>query len=360
MELILLSSLIGITFAAIIAAYAKVRGIGPYIYANARLNARGLYAIKGKEKELAKCKSLDELLAKLQNTTYYEILAESNNASEMHLALEKYVVNEIDEVKKIVPKETAELLDNFLVFYETPIIKTIYRAKVTNAEEDISKLCYAVGNINDVLLKHLLEAETIADIRVVMAETKYAEVFDKEYKSIEEFEIALDSFALRNFLKSLKKAKVGNKKEVERILRMKFDVQNLLALIKCVLRDVDYEKRKRLIVKGKHNWSNEAMDKMLKARSLEELEQALDGIFKRKFGELMQKYERNKNLAEVEIGLWKFYMEFVEKEEMMHNLGIIPIFTYLIKKEFEAKNLAAIIKGIDAKFKEEEILGLIV
>ncbi|RLG70272.1 MAG: hypothetical protein DRO04_02105 [Candidatus Iainarchaeum archaeon] len=358
MELLLLGSLLGITGIAIIAAYAKVREIMPYLYANARLNARVIYSIEDKVEELAKSKSLEELVSKLQGTQYYEILAEAKNAAEMHLALEKSIVDEIERLKEITPKEMHSLLNSYLTFYEIPIVKTIYRSKLTN--EDAKKLVYAVGSINDVLLRHLEEAESVADLEVVMADTKYADVFRKKYETLEEFEIALDNFALQNFLESLKKAKVGHKKEVAGILNLKFDIQNLLMMIKCIIRNIPAEKRAKLLIKNESSWSKEALKKMLEAKTIEEMKDALDGSLKKVFEEVYADYQRTKKLSSIELGLWKYYKKFIEGKELKYSLGIVPIFTYLIKRKIEAKNLVAIIKGVEAGFEKEEILSLVV
>ena len=58
--------------------------------------------------------------------------------------------------------------------------------------------------------------------------------------------------------------------------------------------------------------------------------------------------------------LYKFYKKFVFCQDLAHTLGPYPLFSYLIKKEIEKRNLFIISRGIDAKFSSNEIKEMIV
>ena len=79
----------------------------------------------------------------------------------------------IAELKEVSPEKLNELFDGYQMFYEAKMLKTMYRDKYSKVqaivEPESKDLVFEVGNIDAVLLKHLLEAETVADMNVVMS-----------------------------------------------------------------------------------------------------------------------------------------------------------------------------------------------
>ena len=70
--------------------------------------------------------------------------------------------------------------------------------------------------------------------------------------------------------------------------------------------------------------------------------------------------KKDKSLMHFEHELLKFYKELIEGQELAHTLGPYPLFSFLIKKEIEKRNMFVLSRGIDAKFSPEKIKEMVV
>ncbi|MEK0371098.1 MAG: V-type ATPase subunit, partial [Nitrosopumilus sp.] len=184
----------------IIFVVRSVMPVTPFLYANARINARSNQRVSTRKiEELAECKNLGELENSLRDTSYINELEKlpKRDLRSFHKAIEKSFVNSILELKEISPKQAKPLFGAYLMFLEANLLKTIFRAKFHHNKID-EYLVFEVGNINPIVLKHLTEADSIADMNTVMSSTIYQPVFSKKYESTEEFDIVIEEFILNN------------------------------------------------------------------------------------------------------------------------------------------------------------------
>jgi vacuolar-type H+-ATPase subunit C/Vma6 len=346
-------------------AYWRVRPVQPFLYANARIQARTNYLISDSQfKTLAESKSLSQVISQLQNTDYYEALSRVNSLREYNLAIEKSFVQAVSELKEVSPKKLNELFDCYLMFYEAKMIKTIYRDKYSKVqaivEPESKELVFEVGSLDSVLLKHLLEAETIADLKVVLSQTVYAPVFEKDYENLEEFEVALDSFVLDYFAKKVEKSKMFDIKSIVAILNNKFDIWNVLTLIKALVRKENKDKKLKLLTKTKSPLSA-LFERLADAPNIEEIVKLTEGLpVHAALVKALDAYKKDKSLAHFERELYHYYKTFVTESELSHIQGPYPLFAFLTKKEMEVQNLLIIAKGVEAKFSSKDIMEMII
>jgi len=335
--------------------------VSHFLYANARIQARSNLLVTDQSLlDLTEAKSLKEFRSLLRETTYGEELEKAEEGLRpFHIALEKGSTESILELVELSPDKSKPLFDAYLMFLESKILKTIYRAKQMKQKIDPS-LVYPIGNIDQTLLKGLLETETIEDISVVMAPTVYAKIFENKYESLEEFEISIDQFVFNNFVAITKKTKMHDSKAIIDILSKKVDISNILAILKFRIRGIEKEKQKALLI---DNGTDLCLrfDNIIKAETMKDFVEGFKGLpYHEPLTEAFEKYEKDNALSHFENDLYRFFKQFVVKDDLGHTLGPYPLFSYLIKRETELRNLFIISRGIDAKFSTEKIRGMII
>lgn len=340
----------------------SITPVTPFLYANARIHARSNQLISSRKvEEFTDLKNLQELENSLRDTDYIEELEKlpKKDLKYFHKAIEKSFLNSILELKELSPKQAKPLFDAYLMFLEATVLKTIYRIKFYKNKVD-EHLIFEVGNINSILLKHLIEAESIADVNTVMSSTIYQEVFSKKYDSIEEFDVAVEEFVLNNFINVAKKTKMYESKLIIDIVNKKIDILNILALIKFRIRNIPKEKQIEYLIKNK-TLLNERFKDLIYAETFNDFVNTAKGLpYYDALNKALNLYEKDNLLVHFEYELFKFYKEFVISQDIGHTLGPYPLFSFLIKKEIEKRNLFVLSRGIDAKFLPEKIKEMIV
>ena len=359
---VLVSFILPIILAVVILIFV-VRNVTPimhFLYANGRIHARSKYMIsKSLLLDLIEAKSLKEFRSLLRETMYGETLEKTDDSlRSVHVSLEKGYINSIYELIEMAPKKSKPLLDSYLMFLEVKILKIIYRAKFNKMKLDES-FVYPIGNINRNLLKHLLDAETVADISVVMTNTIYSKIFEKKYSTLEEFENAIDEFVFNNFVDTIKKTKIYDGNCIIDILNKKIDIYNILALLKFRIRSIEKEKQKNLLVNNKTSLCLR-FERLINAETLKDFVEEFKGlIYHAPLTKAFEKYEKDNSLAHFENELFRLFKKYVADNEMAHTLGPYPLFSYLIKRELELRNLFIISRGIDVGFSTEKIKEMI-
>ena len=335
----------------------SVSPVTPFLYSNARIQARTPLLIDDQKlNELVNCRSLKELSSSLTDSDYSEKLDKLGklNLRLFHLALERSFVDSLVELIKLSPDTSKPIFDAYLMFLEGKILKTIYRIKLYNLKIE-QDLIFPIGNINHIVLKHLLEAATIADMQVTLNQTVYSKVFYKKYDTLEEFEIALDDFILNNFIEVTKKTKMHESKFIIDMMDTKVDLMNILSLLKFRIRNTDKEKQKKLLIKNDTPLSFK-FDKLIDAEDLKDfVEVCKDLTYYAPLSKALAKYEKDKSMFHFEHELFRYYKEFVVDQDLYHTLGPYPLFSYLVKKELEQKNLFIVSSGIDSAISSDKI-----
>ena len=347
------------TIALLLFAVRQVRPVIPFLYSNARIQARSKYLLSDDQLySLAECHSLPELSSSLRETEYAERLEKATSVREYHLAFEKSFIAAAEELKEMSPESVWPLFDAYLMFWEAKMLKTFYRALLTG--QKLEDLVFPIGRINPTVLEHLKEAETLADLKVIVSDTPYQEVFEGEYETLEEFEAALDNLVFHYFVEKVRETKVYEGDLVIDLLNFKFDIQNLLVLLKLETRKVPKEECKKYLIKNETPLFY-LTEKLILAKNLKEFVDVCSHLhYYQPLSQAMEKYEEDGSLSHFERVLWRYFKKVLLKMERLHFQGPFPLFAYLLKRELEMRNLMIVSKGIDANLSPSEIKEMIV
>ena len=346
--------------------YWRFSGAMTFLYSNARIQARSKYLVgEAKLDSLIEAKSLSEFENSLQDSEYAEFLEGEKSLRSLHSKIEKGFIESVLELKRTSPEKLAPVFDAYLMFWEAKVLKTFYRMRFIQAQgaaqpEIDEQIVFPVGAVTGAMIKHLSETKTVADMRVVLSTTPYGGVFEKDYGNIEEFEVALDNVVYSNFVAMVKKLKVHDAEHIIRIFNTKFDTLNLLVLLKCEARDIDEDKRKRLLI-GNNTPLFARADKLIHAKGVADLVELCRGTeYHKPLEAALQEYGKDKSLTHFEMELYKHHKKSVLDQELYHVQGPYPIFSYLTRKELEQRNLFVVSKGIESGFTPKEMRELVI
>jgi V/A-type H+-transporting ATPase subunit C len=346
------------TLIALGATMAKYTSQSSFMYSNARLVARTNYLIDGnKLSSLINSSNLSEMISKLKDTEYYNYFEgiNKNNIKEFNSAIEKGFIDTIKELKKISPKKFIKVFDVYTIQNEAKLIKTFFRSRFSNIKID-ERLIQPVGTIDAIMIKHLNDTKSIADLKVVLRDTSYAKILDKEYKTIEEFDSTLDKKMLLEITEEMKKLRFFDRKLIMQIFKKKRDIKFIQTLLKFRIRNLEKEKQEELI-----KTSGFDVKAAINSKDLKEFVNCFE---KTEFYESMQKalseYEKNDNYFSFEKELYSHYYHSIIDKDLDHPIGSYPIISYITKREIELKNLLIVAKGITSEISKEEIKRMII
>jgi len=346
--------------------YYVSRSVGPvtkFLYANARIQARSGYLIHDKDIDnLVSAKTLNELTNNLRETEYIEELEKLQKKDDIklfHKAVEKSFLASIMDLREMSPDKAKEVLEAYLGMLEAKVLKTVFRARNGNEELD-EDLVFSVGIITPEVLRHLNDTKTTADIGVVMSTTKYSGLFAEKYEDVEQFDVAIETFVLKNMIKTVEKVKMHDSRAIIDMIRAKMDIMNLLALLKFKVRELDSEQQLNLLIPTETDLGKR-LKNLVKAENLKKMVESCKNLdYSEALEKALAEYEKDGSLMHFEQNLLRYYKSFVTGGEMAHTLGPYPLFSYLIKKEIEMRNLFVISSGIANGFDTERIKRLII
>ncbi|PIN69290.1 hypothetical protein COV93_06185 [Candidatus Woesearchaeota archaeon CG11_big_fil_rev_8_21_14_0_20_43_8] len=332
----------------------RTRPLIPFLYAGARVSARSAYLIGEQQyTALTSAGSFAELKGALERTNYSELfrtIAEDPDLMSLHSELEKGFVKELEEVKGFSGVGLSHVLDTFVMMWEAKLIKTFAKARMNGREPD-EQFIFPVGCITERMIERLNGTKTVQDMGAVLASTRFAPAFDRVSADIWEFEITVDSFILENFKRLSADAKVYDGRFMSDMLAARFDMINIITILKKTISGEDLS----LIPTGT---DVEKLLREFKADGEEREKRLANSLKSTLYGEAMQKgYESfldDGHYSHFENALHRAYMGLVKKNELMHYQGPFPIYAYLLRKEYEMRNLMVLSKGIQDRYTPEE------
>ena len=322
-----------------------------YFYSNARIASRRV--LSGKDfLDVAKARNLGELIGFLKETSYFPYLENinRNDIRQFNMAVEESLVHTLHEMKDISPSRFRPVFDAYTKSIESTVIKTFFRSRFSRVDIP-ENLLRPIGSINSVLLKHLSDTKTVADMKVVLQDTEYGAIFSREYASIEEFDIAMGESVFLSVHKTLSRLKLYDQKAILDVFRRRKEVRDILRLLKFRIRGVSKERQRAFF-----GPDSTAMNNAIDAPTLPEFTGSFHGTeYEKPLLQAYQEYERYDDYYSFERELLRHHYDMVDQNALAHSIGPYPIIAYITRKKRERRNLFILAKCITAGFSQEDI-----
>ena len=343
-------------------AVLKNAGQSSFLYINARIISRSTLIVGlEKMKKLVHSRNLRELINGLKDSEYYHDLDAINkdDIDEFNAALERSTIKSINELEKISPSKFRPIFHVYEVYYEAKIIKAFFRARFAGIVID-RKIVEPIGTIDHMLLEHLHETKSVADMGVVLKKTEYGDFFSKDYVSVEEFDIALEKKMHEQIHKTITKLSVYDKEAIMEIFRIRRYVREILTLLKLRIRNAD-KKMQEHVVSSFEITSIVNIEKILATKDLKSFVDCFNNTeYYDALKIALDKFNKEGNYLFFERELYSYYHEKIVENELKYNIGPYRVISYIHRKRIEQKNLLILAKGIMAEMDKKMIEEMLI
>ncbi len=275
------------------------------------------------------------------------------NAENADVEIEKKMIEMMNEVIAMLPEGTQEFAESYMLKYDAQVIKRILRAKAVGVpKEKIYETIYSCKHISDIVINHMVEATNIDDSISALDATPFSRVIEiwNEKNSLHAVDTAIDAIVLEKLIEEKSKLDEDSMEAINKIMGIMIDVYNLKVLIRGKLMRINVEK---YLVNEGYEIDSWKIKTLGESRSMEELLGNLEGT---SYAEIRDA----KDAFESELILDRILLNKAIELGMVYSTSSGPTMMFLISKEYEARNLKAIIKGFQENLDKDRIWKLLV
>lgn len=312
--------------------------LSQFSYPNAKFSAIENKFLKEKElTKLLECKNLEELK---NNVISRDFIIEGENVKEMQESIEKSLIKLLLMAKNDSPKKVRDFYDAYMEKIDAEKLKRAIRSLLEEKEIEEKAYSQKIKNIIEKLKK---------------ADREQAELILKEYgyeidfeKSVEEIEKEIDKKAIERLL--LAELPKNCRKARDKFVGILIDILNLKTIFRGKYYGMDIEK---ILLDGGWEISEWQIKELLKLTSIPEIISTLEGAsYFASLRQAITDFEKEGVIA-LERALDKHLLKVANEIANEFTLNIGPGIRFIVEKEFEARNLMAIVKAVGEGMQEE-------
>ena len=328
----------------------KILSIASFMSPNATVFAIG-----------AKYTERDSLLRILEMTSVTEIINDVRkegynieNVDQADVHIEKDMLKMMNEVISMMPEGVRQFGEAYMLKYDANIVKRILRAKYMNVPKSrIYEIVYEGRTITKLIMNHMVEASNVEDSISALDATPFKDAIKVwgETNNLYEVEMELD----RVVIEKLKDAKINldedSREPVDKFLSIFIDIQNIKNVIRA--KNAEISNSDRFLIDGGYEISDWKLKSMAEARNIEEVLGQLEGTSYSFIRDMKDPFE-------IEIALDRHMLKAANDIGLIYSVSSGPVVMFLVAKEYEARNLKAIIKGFVENIPKDRIKSLLV
>jgi len=340
---------------------------GGYAYVNTRARVKIAKLIPPGEYNKLLQMDLKEIAKYLEETEYRkeidELAIKYSNAKLITLATKTNMFRTFNQLFGLSPIRFRNLFAQYLKKWEIQNLKSILRGKVAGAKkEEIIDLLVPVGSLSEDFLKSLSEKKDVADVVESLNGTEYYAllkglVSKPAPKLLLEMETALDRHYLQSTARVLEAAREG--KVFRNFVKSRVDVKNLKLLLKLRNEDMKADFIYPYLMSG-GKIPVERLRKMAKLPMEELLKELEKTAYWKYISGAISQYKETRSLGGIDPAFGKFTFSQAIRLLHRHPLTIVPLFTYVVVKEAEVRNLRTIAHCKAAGIQPEAIKSYLV
>ncbi len=345
------AAFIGILIAVVVfmGYLRKILSIASFMGPNATIFAiSAKYTTEENINHLLEMTSVNEVISEIKKEGY-----EVEDVEKGDVEIEKSMIKMMDEVIAMLPEGVRQFSEVYMLKYDANIVKRILRAKHAGIKKDkIYEMVYEGKHINKLIINHMVEATSVEDAIAALDVTPFKEAIDvwNESGKLSDVDMALDKIVMEKLVEAKSMLDEDSREAIEKIMAIMVDVFNIKTLVRGRALDEDVEK---YIIPDGYELDSWKLKSLAESRSMEEMLGNLDGTSYSFLRDL-------KSAFEVELALDRFLLDKANELGMVYSTSSGPAMMFLISKEYEARNLKAIIKGFVEGLPKERISKVLV
>jgi len=368
MALLIIAGAVLITIILLMSYFNILVSIASFAYPNARLRAMGNpYVTKRRINELVEMAGAQEVAQEIVKEGYNVPLnVETVGMEEAESELEAAQIRFLKKVLASSPVSLKPFMEAFLIKYDAAQVKKALRAKQNGMSPDeLRKKLIPVKAVDQEVLDALVETTTIDEVCNAVKNTRFGETLIKtasEHRGdIVALDLALDKFFFTQLKRAITRVDTSVRETVTIFVGKYIDITNIKHVIRAKHQGIDTSKTEEFLVPGGRILADWKLSQMVEAKGVSELVTELEGTpYIEPMREAMQRYQEEKSLFVFESTFDHTLLSAARELESSALIVAGPTIKFIIAKEFEIRNLKAVLRGMCENMPAEDILPLLI
>jgi len=339
-----------VVIAFLMGFFRKMLNIGAYMGPNATIFAIGAkYTEKENIEKLLSYTNINEVLADIEKEGY-----EVNDLKNYDIQLEIGMLNMMKRVIEMLPDDGKSFAEAYMLKYDANIVKRVLRAKYAKLPKArIYESVYEGRYITKMIIQHMVEAANMEDAITALDATPFAPAIQvwNETNDLYKVEILLDKIVLSTLINSKRILDENAMEPANIFLSIFVDIYNIKTVVRA--KSAEIEDVSDLIMEGGYELSDWKVKSMANARSLDEALSHLEGTSYAHLRDLNDPFK-------IELELDRFLLKKVNEIGLTFSTTAGPLIMFLVSKDFEVRNLKAILKGFMENVPRDKIREIVV
>ena len=326
---------------------------------------RGRLLTKTELQTLAESRDLEELLTRIKNTKYANIVSKLQNpltAGKIESALRNDLADTHYSIAKTAGQ--SDVLDAYYLKFIISNLKLILKGKALGKSQEeiephLNLHAEELINQRDIVLKALV-AKDLEEAVASLGATKFGDEITKavtmynDKKDIQVFDVFLDKILYQHLGRAIRNSR---DRDLMRLAGMDIDFYNILSIIRGKFWGLDEEQIKNLIVTQTPSIPKDILGKMMSADSVKS---ALDELASTRYRELIPQTENDiEMISEFEHAFEMAIYKAVNRSfSKMFNFSTIVGITKLTA--YEVRNIAAIAFAVEQRIPPQTTMSRLI
>jgi vacuolar-type H+-ATPase subunit C/Vma6 len=323
---------------------------------------------EAKLKALTENKSVAEFASQLRGTSYQDKIAKATlplNSRKLENVFQENLIDTYIKTVKNSPKTVSSYLKMYIFRFELENIKALIKGVYAElrAEEKQSNIYPPLEDFlkNRAVFEEAAKATYLKQLVTAFKKTEYFSALSLGLKRFEEigstlyFDVLLDKQFYEKLCMAFRELPAKEKRHALFYAGMEIDGFVIFVLLRGKALNYDAQWLRVAIPKCSLNLSKETIDALISAA---DYESALNIVMKSSYGKYFAKAQTvQETLTNAQKAFRNALFEHALRNRVAEEFNVAVPLGFMVQKEAETRNLAAIVLGLDNAVKPEEIQG---
>ncbi len=231
--------------------------------------------------------------------------------------------------------------------------------------EELKKRLIPVKAVDQEIVDALVETTSVDEVCNAVKATRFGEILLKtasEHRGdIVALDLALDKFFFRQLKLAITRVDTSVRETVTTFVGKYIDITNIKHIIRAKQQGLDASTTEEFLVPGGRNLADWKLSQMVETKGISELVTELEGTpYIEPMREAMQKYQEERSLFIFESTFDHMLLSAARELESSALIVAGPTIKFIIAKEYEVRNLKAVLRGMYEHMAAEDILPLLI
>jgi V/A-type H+-transporting ATPase subunit C len=368
LAMVIIGGAVLITIILLMSYFNILVTIASFSYPNARLRAMGNpFVKKRKITELLEMSSVGEAALEISKEGY--TIPQNIEKIGLEEAERQLDMAHIEFLKKVLasdPQSIRPFLEAILIKYDALQVKKALRAKKSGLpNEELRKKLVPVKEITQEIIDDLIDTNTVDDVCNAVKSTKFGETLIKassEHKdNIVALDLALDKFFSNELRLAITRVDTPIRETVTLFVGKYSDISNIMHIIRSKQQGFDTATTEAFLLEGGRILAPWKLRQMIEVKGLQELVSELeDTPYSKTMREAMQNYADTKSIYALEVAFDSLLLHTAQELSSNALIAAGPTIKFIIAKEFEIRNLKAVLRGLYEGLSAERIMPMLI